>query len=198
MTERVLVVVLPMLYIGSFIVRNLMVKSRIQAKIRAADPLVTASIILTGSYILTTVLCTYSERWYLLMGSISALRSPGLAWAGFALFSVGFVAGWFVSAQLKASWRIGVHSNQKTDLIRNGVFAYVRNPYFLTYHMMFVGFFFVRPGFVLLVLLAAAIMVFHRMVLKEEAHLTALHGEIYSRYMRSTGRYLPRFGKKGI
>lgn len=90
MLEKLLIILLPLIFLGSFTARNLGVKRRVRGRIRAADPLVNASI-----------LCM--------------------------TLSIAVITGG----------------------------------------------------------------IFHGMVLKEEAHLQRLHGEVYARYRQTTGRYLP-------
>ncbi|MDJ0781339.1 MAG: isoprenylcysteine carboxylmethyltransferase family protein [Desulfosarcinaceae bacterium] len=193
MWERFLVIALPVAYLGSFIARNRKVKQHTGQRIRAADPLVNASIATTGASIAVVILCVFSEKVYTLMGPLPPLRSTMVAALGFLLFGAGIVLGWFVSAQLKAAWRVGVHADQQTELIQSGVYARVRNPYFGTYVFIFAGLLLVRPSLVSGALGGAAMWIFHRLVLKEERHLQRLHGEAYMRYRAKTGRYLPRW-----
>lgn len=60
---------------------------------------------------------------------------------------------------------------------------------------MFFSLLCIRPSFLLLVLVLAAVAVFHRMVLKEERYLLGVHGGEYEAYKKNTGRYLPRLRK---
>ena len=46
------------------------------------------------------------------------------------------------------------------------------------------------------VLAGITVFSFHRMILHEEAHLLAAHGNTYKEYKARTGRYLPRFRKQ--
>ncbi|MBW2675876.1 MAG: isoprenylcysteine carboxylmethyltransferase family protein [Deltaproteobacteria bacterium] len=91
-----------------------------------------------------------------------------------------------------------MHEDQKTELIQDGVYAYVRNPYFLSYYILFFGLFLVRPSLVILLLVGVTVFTFHKMILKEEAYLLAIHGSAYRGYKTKTGRYLPRFKKMSI
>ncbi len=195
MTERILIILLPLFFLGTFITRNLIVKAHTKKRIRASDPLLTASIILANLCIVITIISTYSEHWYQLMGAILFLRSPIISYIGLFLFGISFIMGWFVSAQLKQSWRVGVHKNEKTELIQNGIYAYSRNPYFFSYFIMFISLFLVRPSLVTTVLVIATVTIFHRMVLIEEAYLLTIHGKEYEKYKNTTGRYIPRFVK---
>lgn len=193
MTERTLIVLLSLIFLGSFIARNLIVKLKVQETIRAVDPLLTASMIFTTICIFITIFSTSSDEFYSFLGAVFFLRTPTISVFGSLLFASSILAGWFVSAQLKESWRIGVHENQKTDLIKSGVYKYVRNPYFVSYFTMFLGQFLVRPSIVLATAIAITVTIFHRIILKEEAYLLALHGAEYEYYRNLTGRYLPRF-----
>ena len=122
-------------------------------------------------------------------------KTPWRQGTGYILYATGIWAGWIFSSQMKGSWRVGVLPDQKTNLIQTGVYAHIRNPYFLSCFVMYAGLFFVRPGILILGLIIAAAFIFHRMVLKEEAYLAKAHGPAYESYKKRTGRYLPA-GKK--
>jgi protein-S-isoprenylcysteine O-methyltransferase Ste14 len=193
MIEQILVLVLPLLFLGLFIARNLIVKARAGESIRSRDRLVTASIILSALCILVTILSVYSEPFYQFAAALSFIRFPFISYLGLALFAVAIILGAVFSAQLKDSWRIGVHEDQKTTLIKTGVYAHIRNPYFFSYFIMFFSMLCIRPSLLLLVLILAAVSVFHKMVRKEERYLAGVHGGEYEGYKNQTGRYLPRF-----
>ncbi len=193
MTEKILIILLPLIFPGTFITRNLVVKARTGQRIKASDPLVTLSIVLTNLCIFNTIFSTLSEGWYQYTGPLTFLRSPRVAHAGLTLFALGGVMGWIFSGQLGKSWRVGVHPEQKTELVQSGIYAHIRNPYFLSYFIMFAALFLVRPSLGTALLVIATIGVFHRMVRKEEAYLLPVHGKAYANYRASTGRYLPRW-----
>ena len=119
-----------------------------------------------------------------------------IAFVGLALFAISIIMGWLFAAQMKGSWRVGVNDDQKTELIQNGIYRYVRNPYFITYFIIFFSLFLVRPSIVMIVLIIINIVIFHRMVIKEETHLLKIHGAQYEQYKKETGRYVPRFSKR--
>lgn len=198
MTDYILMVVLSIVFLATFVTRNLMVKAQVKQPIRASDPWLAASMIFTNLCIFITIFATLSEGFYERLGIIWPLRTPFITGFGFFLFALSIVIGWFVSAQLRASWRVGVPVDQKTELIQQGIYRYIRNPYFLSYFVMFIGQFFVRPSVVMVVLIVSAIVVFHRMILKEEAYLLQVHGPAYEQYKRATGRYMPCLKKHHI
>ncbi len=152
MLETILLIILTILYLGSFIGRNILVKRRIKQPVRSRDPLIAVSIVIATLSFFVVILSTYSEQHYFYMMQISLLRKPFILYIGFFFFGASIVFGWFVSSQLKDSWRVGVIENQKTKLIEDDIYAYIRNPYFLSYYIMFSSLFFIRPSIVLLVL----------------------------------------------
>ena len=193
MIENIFVILLPCIFFGTFITRNLIVKAHTKKRIRASDPVLKVSIIFTNLCIFIVIFSTYSEHFYRFMGALLLLRSAIFSYIGLFLFAASIAMGWTFSAQLKGSWRIGVHDNQKNQLIQSGIYEYVRNPYFLSYFVMFFGLFLIRPSMVLAVVVISTILIFHRLVLKEEAYLLKMHGEHYEKYKKNTGRYIPRF-----
>jgi protein-S-isoprenylcysteine O-methyltransferase Ste14 len=192
MVEKVVIVALTVLFFSLFFTRNLLVQRRTGKSIRTRDRLVATSMVLSTACFVVTILSVFSQQWHHGMGAIGFLRHPFVAYSGLVIFAAGIVGAWILSGQLKDSWRVGVADDQKTELIQDGIYASIRNPYFLCYYLMFFGLFLVRPSLVLLVLVPVIIAVFHRMVLKEEAYLHNKHGKAYEEYRKKTGRYIPR------
>lgn len=195
MIEKILIILLPLIFLGTFITRNIIVKARTKQMIKASDPIITSTIILTNLCIFTAIISTYSNYCYNYMGIIHFLRFPLISYVGLCLFAIGIILGYFISSQLKDSWRIGILKDQKIELIQNGIYANIRNPYFLTYYIIFFGLFLFRPSLVMIVLIIITTAVFHRMVLKEESYLLMIHGEKYQAYKNRTGRYFPHIFK---
>jgi protein-S-isoprenylcysteine O-methyltransferase Ste14 len=192
MVEKIAIVALTALFLGLFFSRNLLVQRRTRQSIRTRDRLVITSITLSTACFVVTILSVYSGQWYHHMGAINFLRQPFVVYTGLVIFAASIVGVWVVSGQLRDSWRVGVPHNQKTELIQDGIYASIRNPYYLFYFIMFFGLFLVRPSLVLFVLILVIIAVFHRMVLKEEAYLYKRHGKAYEAYKNMAGRYIPR------
>jgi protein-S-isoprenylcysteine O-methyltransferase Ste14 len=181
---------------GMIEVRNVTVKIRTKERIRSGDPVLTTSIVFVSLSFLATILSTCSDRFYRLTKAISFLRFPVISYFGMAFFAASIILGWIFSAQLKESWRVGIHHDQKTKLIQEGMYRYVRNPYFISYYIMPVSVFLIRPSLLILILTTITMAIFHRMVLKEEAYLMKVHGQPYKIYWHNTGQYVPRLAKK--
>jgi len=197
MLEKILTVVLTALYVGGGVSRNGLTLRRTGQPVRARSALVLAAVSLSTAAFGVTGLSVFWAPLYRAMGG---LRFPGagiVAGVGWIVFALGIVLGWFMAAWLGDSWRVGIIEDAETDLVRNGPYAVSRNPYFACYFIMFGGMLAVRPSLLLLVVVAAAVAVFHDMVLREEAHLARVHGDAYHKYMASTPRYLPRWPSSG-
>ncbi|WP_370652954.1 isoprenylcysteine carboxylmethyltransferase family protein [Mycobacterium sp. 20KCMC460] len=61
---------------------------------------------------------------------IELLHTQLIQASGIFLAVVGVVATFFAQREMGASWRIGVDPSETTTLVRDGVFAIVRNPIF--------------------------------------------------------------------
>ena len=197
MTDKILLIGLTALFIITFATRNLLVWKRTGQSIRARDRFVASSVVSSCLCFVVVILST-NESVYHYMGAISYMRQPLVSSIGLVFLGFSIILVWIVSAQMKNSWRVGVHEDQKTELIQDGVYAYVRNPYFLSYFILFFDLFLVRPSLVILLLVGVTVFTFHKMILKEEAYLLAAHGVAYRKYTSKTGRYLPRFKKMSI
>ncbi len=94
-----------------------------------------------------------------------------------------------------ASWRIGVDPDERTELVTGGVFARVRNPIFSAMVLFGVGVA-LTSGDVLSALGAAALAagMALQVLAVEKPYLRRTHGQAYERYLRGSGRFLPRLG----
>ena len=131
MVEKILLIVFVGVFLSAFSLRNAIVMKRTGRPVRSGDRLVSLSIVLSACCF-TAAILSCSDRLYPFMGKIAFVRNGVLSVAGFFLFATGIVLIWIVSGQLKDSWGVGVREDQNTMLVKSGVYAYVRNPYFLS------------------------------------------------------------------
>jgi protein-S-isoprenylcysteine O-methyltransferase Ste14 len=124
------------------------------------------------------------------LGSYAALRSPWISAAGVLLLGVSLA--WLVAAQAQmgASWRIGIDTRRRTELVQHGLFSISRNPVFLAMRVTLAGLFLVFPAAATLVVLVAGEILMQVQVRLEEQHLLALHGEAYASYRSRVRRWL--------
>ena len=191
MLEKTGITLLITLFLAGFIARTLLIKSKVKKPIRSKDALNKIAIIFTSILFTIGILSVFSERLYDLMLSLNCIRSISSSILGLIFFAAGLILGWASSANMGESWRVGVIEDQKTELITNGIYGHIRNPYFLSYYIIFLSLFLVRPSVLIGMSTMFLVFVFHMMVIKEEKHLEKLHGNRYLRYKKKTGMYFP-------
>ncbi|MDO9578746.1 MAG: isoprenylcysteine carboxylmethyltransferase family protein [Candidatus Cloacimonadales bacterium] len=108
---------------------------------------------------------------------------------GLVIVSLACVLGISTLITMKDSWRVGIRPEQKTDLITNGFFKYSRNPFFLSFNLIFLGIFLEFPTLVYLIFYLSFIIILHLIIRDEEKHLMLQHGESYKNYKDSVNRY---------
>jgi protein-S-isoprenylcysteine O-methyltransferase Ste14 len=95
-----------------------------------------------------------------------------------------------------ASWRVGVDPDERTRLVTAGVYRVVRNPILTATIATFTGLVLMVPTVVAVVGLAAVVVGVQLQVrLVEEPILLRAHGDVYQRYRRTVGRFLPGVGR---
>ncbi|MTD47510.1 isoprenylcysteine carboxylmethyltransferase family protein [Conexibacter sp. W3-3-2] len=130
-----------------------------------------------------------------LLGASNAFDIAGARWLGLALFLGGWIGSVAAQQAMGATWRVGVEATEQTDLVRDGVFGTIRNPFFSALLLSAFGLALLVPGilaFAALLLLVFAVELQVRVV--EEPHLLAQHGDRYREYASRAGRFLPGIG----
>lgn len=130
------------------------------------------------------------------LGPVAALDTEVVQAAGGGLFFGGLVSTVIAQAAMGDSWRIGVDHGERTELVVDGPFAYVRNPVFAGMIPVGLGIALLVPNVVALVavvLLVTALELQTRRV--EEPYLLAVHGAVYAGYAARVGRFLPGVGR---
>jgi len=90
---------------------------------------------------------------------------------------------------MKDSWRVGIIEDDKTELVTTGIYKYSRNPYFLSYILLFISYTFILANLALVILTLLSLLSIHLLILREEKYLLKLHGGSYQEYKSKTGRY---------
>jgi protein-S-isoprenylcysteine O-methyltransferase Ste14 len=114
---------------------------------------------------------------------------------GLGLMATGLAGTLLAQLDLGKSWRIGVDSSERTDLVTDGAFAIVRNPIFSAMATFAAGAALAigtRTARLAAVAMIGAVEAQVRLV--EEPYLTDVHGESYREYRRRVGRFVPRLG----
>lgn len=124
------------------------------------------------------------------------LELPPLHWLGAALAFCGILGALRAQLSMGDSWRIGVDESERTELVSDGLFAWVRNPIFSFMIASVVGLFLTLPNALALaagVFTVVGIELQVRVV--EEPYLLRTHGERYAAYAARVGRFLPGTGR---
>ncbi len=117
-------------------------------------------------------------------------HSEILSWIGAGLCLQGLIFFFGSLVSFKKSFRVGIDVDHTNGLITTGVFAYSRNPIYVSFGLVLVGQFFIFSSWILLIYIFAGIWLFHRQVLREEEFLKKHYGEEYMEYCKRVRRYL--------
>lgn len=125
-----------------------------------------------------------------LISSQTFFQSELVAWMGVIVCLIGLLLLLWSLVSFGRSFRIGIDTEQAGQLVTSGIFAYSRNPIYVAFALVLFGQFLIFPNWILVVYLVAAIWLFHRQVLREEAYLKEYYGEQFTAYCDQVRRYI--------
>lgn len=146
-------------------------------------------LILLALFIYTILLLLFPEDIFPAF-KINIPEPEALKYIGLVIMISALI--WVITAQLqmKNSWRIGIDSTMKTDLITHGLFRFSRNPIFLGMTVSLFGFFLVFPTVITFSFLLTGNILMQIQIRLEEEFLLKEHGEIYVTYKKRVKRML--------
>jgi len=97
-------------------------------------------------------------------------------------------------ARMGTAWRMDVGVDASTELITDGLFSRIRHPIYAFSILLVLCSAVVLPTPPMLAVAMVQIALYNAKARNEERHMLASHGEAYARYVRRTGRFLPRSG----
>jgi protein-S-isoprenylcysteine O-methyltransferase Ste14 len=118
------------------------------------------------------------------------LHTGIVSWVGVFFCAIGLLLLLLSLVSFGKSFRVGIDVEQSDKLVTTGVFSISRNPIYVAFGLVLIGQFLVFTNWILLVYLGAAIMLFHRQVLREEEYLKKHYGKEYLEYCGKVRRYL--------
>ncbi len=136
---------------------------------------------------------------------VSTYQSLGMIKPQFSITPFDYEIGVFICcfslvltfvAQLQMGdwWRIGVDEEEQTELVNQGIYAYIRNPIYSAVLLFAVGLVFMVMHWCAILMLILGYAGIEFLVKKvEEPYLTKLHGQSYIDYKKNTWSYLPYF-----
>jgi len=112
-----------------------------------------------------------------------------IALPGIIILIISIVMLHLTLAAFNHSLRFGLHSENLGKLITNGIFAYTRNPFFISIELLLIGIalVFTTPFFISIAVLS--VISIHFFILKEERFMQKHYGEEYSIYAQKVRRY---------
>jgi len=189
MIEKIYLGIILIFFILAFAIKNIKTYVSTKQSIRGSSLKLTLSILFsTIIYCLIILRLTLLEPKWIIEIDLSEYKLINIL--GLIFVSIGFILGILALIAMKNSWRVGIKYDQKTDLVTTGIYKISRNPYFLSYNILILGYIFIFPSFILISLYLTLVIIFHNMILEEEKYLLNVHGENYIDYKKKVNRYL--------
>ena len=114
---------------------------------------------------------------------------------GIAIAGIGIALTFLAQLAMGDAWRIGVDSEERTELVTGGPFKLVRNPIYSAMMPTVLGLVLMAPtALAIVALIALAIGLELQVKVVEEPHLLRTHGEEYASYAAHVGRFVPGVG----
>jgi protein-S-isoprenylcysteine O-methyltransferase Ste14 len=123
---------------------------------------------------------------------VSFTGSAIVGWTAVAVAVVAFAITWVCWIKMGTSWRMGIDPDEKTKLVFNGPYAYVRHPIYGLSQVLMIAALCALPSPLMLVITVLHLALMQWEVRREEKYLVQLHGPSYGDYMRKVGRFVPR------
>ncbi len=138
-------------------------------------------------FIYTLVLAVYPDIYSLFfpiqIPYTSFIRNTGCMFLG-----AGMIVTFLAQVQMKDSWRIGIDTDKKTELVTSWIFQYSRNPIFLGMTLALLWLFLVTPNMFTLAVLYIWHILIQIQIRFEEDFLEKQHGAEYMYYKKRVKR----------
>ena len=121
---------------------------------------------------------TLDSGWFDLMGGVLGVLGLGLC----AL----------AQSTMGSSWRVGIDTDGRTDLVTGGIYRWIRNPTYVGLHLVNLGLWLIWPTTLVAAYAVLFFVVMDIQVRAEEEHLAASQGDAYHAYAARTWRYVPK------
>lgn len=197
--EQILKILLPIyfiVYFGiAFVAKSILVAKRI-GKSPLVLPKDDSAYGLIGLYFkltlifvfIYTLLIAFVPTLYNYFLPITQLETLITKYIGLGLLAFALIWTIIAQAQMKDSWRIGIDTETKTELVQTGLFAFSRNPIFLGMIISLIGLFLITPNAITALFLMLGYILIQIQIRLEEAFLTNEHGQKYLTYKQKVKR----------
>jgi protein-S-isoprenylcysteine O-methyltransferase Ste14 len=117
---------------------------------------------------------------------------PILGWIAAVLAVASLWATFVCWRRMGKSWRMGIDPNDKTQLVCNGPYAYVRHPIYGLSSLLMIATMIAVPSILMISAGVIHLVLLQWEARREEQHLIRMHGEEYLKYAQRTGRFFPK------
>jgi len=144
--------------------------------------------------IFTSLLVAPQQAAPILLRPIAGLYGGDriLGWTAVATALAAFGLTWVCWRRMGTSWRMGIDPNERTQLIFNGPYAYVRHPIYALSSLLMLATLATVPGIFMAVIALLHLALLQWEARREERYLLSLHGPAYANYIAQVGRFFPR------
>jgi protein-S-isoprenylcysteine O-methyltransferase Ste14 len=120
----------------------------------------------------------------------TVISNMKIRYIGIVLIGIGTAV--FITAMItmRDSWRAGIPSGEKLQIVTKGIYGISRNPAFLGFDLTYIGASLAFGNVVLLVFSFVAIIIMHLQILEEERYMEKTFGVEYLSYKQRVGRYI--------
>lgn len=147
-------------------------------------------MLLFGAIVMVVLFYSVAPSAYHYVVPIPWLERSWIRSTGVVLLFASLVWTVLAQAQMGESWRIGIDSEYKTQLVQRGVFSISRNPIFLGMMVTLLGLFLVIPNAITLLTLVLGVVLINIQVRLEEEYLRTMHGQDYVNYTQRVRRWM--------
>ena len=126
------------------------------------------------------------------------VESTRLAIGGTIVATLGIGMTMWGQFDMGNSWRVGIDSEERIELVTTGLYAHVRNPIYSGGLLFAFGLVLLVPNAVSLSGLIVVLVVLEIVVRRiEEPYLESVHGLAFRSWASTTSCFLPRLGRLG-
>lgn len=148
--------------------------------------------VITGWILIPWLSITQDDAaWQLSPAALEAPLWLGLRWLAALTTLACFGATIVCWRWMGRNWRVGVTTNEQTELITGGPFSRVRHPIYAISILMIMCTLVAVPVWPLLVAAVLHIILMNIKARNEERWMSELHGAAYAEYRKHTGRFFP-------
>lgn len=121
---------------------------------------------------------------------IISIDNLTIKYIGLGLLAIALIWTIIAQAHMKNSWRIGIDTETKTELVTAGLFRLSRNPIFFGMILSLLGLFLTTPNALTGLFLILGYILIQIQIRLEEEFLTKEHGQNYLTYRQKVRRLI--------